>query len=137
MYLFYGVVCFSLFFMLGAVALLVSRNPVPPRWAGDFFIQDFVVPGVIGLFILGVCLVIKYATAFPGWGSAMKTIGTSAGVAALTVVVLRLMKVREKLARYAEQDRRGRVISFPEGKEIQKPEPPASPIRPVADKKAA
>lgn len=136
MYLFYGAVCFSLFFVMGAVALLVSRNPVPPRWAGDFFIQDIFIPGIIGLFILGVCLVIKYAAAFPGWGSDIKTIGLSAGVAALTLVLLRLMKIREKLSRYAEQSQRGHVLSLVRGKEAQKPQPPASP-RPVTHKKAA
>jgi len=126
-----------MFLILGAVALLVSRNPVAHRWTGDFLIQDLLVPGIIGLFILGVCLIIKYAANFPGWRSDIKSIGFSAGIVALTVLLLRLLKIKEKLARYAEQGQHGQVISLTQGKETQTPQPPASSPRSASDKKAA
>lgn len=112
MYLLYGVLCLCLTALLFATTLLAVRNPVRPFWAKEDIFATILMPLLVGLFVLGIASCAKaFLTDIPptlfDWGYSAMAIGATIGC-------IKMMDIRNKLARFAtEETKTGEIIHFP------------------------
>jgi hypothetical protein len=129
MYLFYGMLCIAVAALVFGATLIGSRRPDPPRWASDLMVGNIFAPLVVGLMALGTCSLIQFLFRL---ASTPPTIGewiATAATLGVTLVVFKLMRVRQRLADYSAAAAGSQVIrpAFPASPEAGKPEPPVKP----------
>lgn len=92
--------------VLGFTALLIGgRNPRPPWWAGDWVLADVQVPVMMLLVVIGLWSIIRFGAAhFQGAGLKPAEILGSAAAMAATGLVIRKMKVGQRLRQFAEME---------------------------------
>jgi len=100
-----GVFCLALSFLVFTLVLVGCRNPRRPKWANESWTGNFVIPGMIGLMAMGVGLVVQYITSIGTEGIDLKAVGISIGMIAASLSIFRMLRVKEKLAGFAEQQR--------------------------------
>ena len=87
------------------VLLIGGRNPNPPWYASDWLLADVQVPLVMLLSIAGVWFISRIGKNQPsGNAGGLLEIFAAAGVVALTVWIIRQMKVSRRLKQFAEME---------------------------------
>jgi len=117
--------------ILFALLLIGVRNPKPARWKADGLVTNVYAPGIIGMGIMGVGFMVRWAfsvdTVAVNWGE----IGSAAAVALAGVILLKLLQIKKRLARYEQLEAGRRAEVIPLSPPEKKPEPP------VVDRRAA
>jgi len=115
--------------ILFCVSLLGSRNPHEPRWASDFWVGSVYIPGLMGFFFMGVSFFVKMAADMDQANIGTTESIVSAAVIAVTVVIIKAMKVKKTLAAYGRESSPASVVDM-------RPHPEL-PSKPGATKLAA
>ncbi|MGD8369220.1 MAG: hypothetical protein PVG78_16390 [Desulfobacterales bacterium] len=100
MTLFYGVLCLSLAGILFAVTLIGARNPKAPKWAVDTLVSNVYIPLLVGLILLGVCLLINLLMNLGKSMPTMTEAAISAAIAAGTLFGIKRLRIKQRLAAF-------------------------------------
>ena len=108
MYLLYGVVGLSFTVLLFSITLLGARNPVRPFWAQESIVANVLTPLMLGFFLFGLSYITKevlsgFQSSFSEWTYTALTI-------AGTVAIIKMLRIRKKLAVFASAAKNGEVI---------------------------
>ena len=108
MYLLYGVVSLCFTVLLFSITLLGVRTPVRPLWARETIVANVLTPLMLGLFVLGISYIVKVM--LTGFQSGVSEWIYAALTITGTVVLIKMLGIREKLAAYASAAKNGEVI---------------------------
>lgn len=97
MYLMYGVSCSALALLGMAAILVICANPRQPEWLKDALCLVS-LPMMIGLFVIGVGLFVKYAMTFGEQPLALGELGVAAAVIAVTAFLMKMFEITKYLA---------------------------------------
>jgi hypothetical protein len=90
------------------VLLIGGRNPRPPWWANDWMLGDVQVPSLMLLVVIGIWFMTRFMGGHsPGAALGAVEILTAAGVVAITVLIIKQMKVGRRLRQFAEMEADG------------------------------
>ena len=138
MLLVYGTSGIALAVLVFGVILVGSRNPRPSFWASESLVANIHVPLIILLTVLGVGCYLKFILSFGSQAVGVKDIGLAVGIAAVSLVMLKLLRIKEHLAAFDTVEKSAEIIKpaafFSDRAEGKVPEPPA---KPTSGKKAA
>lgn len=101
MLLVYGTAAWVLAMLFFGVTLIGARNPRSPAWANDFWVANIYVPMMIGLAVIGVGATAKFFISLDRQPLDVNTLVLSAGVAAVGLVLLKLLRIKQRLADFA------------------------------------
>ena len=89
--------------IVSVFVLLAVRRPVEPLWASEFLVANFWCVAIVALIAFAVCFGARFALNLKSVPLSLGEIALVAGIATASVVVLRLMAPRRRLAEYAAQ----------------------------------
>lgn len=89
--------------IVSVFVLLASRRPVEPVWASEFLVANFWCVAIVALIAFAACFAVRFAVTLKSPPLSLGEAAAVAGIAAASVVVLRLMTPRKRLAEYAAQ----------------------------------
>lgn len=134
----YGTAGIALAVLVFGVALIGSRNPVPAFWAGESLVANIYVPLIVVLAVLGIGCYLKFILTIGSQDVSAGDIGLAVGIAALGLVILKRLRIKEHLAAFDTVEKSAEIIKpavfSSDGVEGKVPEPPANP---TSAKKAA
>jgi hypothetical protein len=105
MTLFIGTVLLCLGVLWFTALLIGGRNPQPSWWAGDWILADVQVPLMMLLVVIGLWSIFRSGSAyFQGTGLRLAEILAALAAVAATGLVIRKMKVGQRLRQYAEME---------------------------------
>jgi hypothetical protein len=138
MLLIYGTMCMALAALIFGITLIGSRNPREPAWAGDSLVANVYLPAIAGLALIGLMCLIKFSITIGSQSAGFKEIALTAGIIAVSLLLLKLLRIKQHLAEYESMERSASIIKpavfFKDEGVGEKPEPPA---KPTSGKKAA
>ncbi len=119
-----GTLALSLAAVIYGLTLIMVRNPVSPRWAQGYVPVSMFVMAIISLGSTGLILASRAFAAggFPGLEEGL----LSLAAVPVTVLILWLMRIKQRLARYAAMESAARTSATV----IDLPGPPAGPAEP-------
>ena len=87
--------------LLFGVTLIGGRNPRPPAWADDFLVANIYVPAMIGLAALGAGSIAKAIIGIGSQPLRFQELVLAVGIAVVGLFLLKLLRVRQRLAVFA------------------------------------
>jgi len=139
MLLIIGTTGLALSVLIFAIGLIGCRNPRRPVWARDILVETVYLPVIMCLALVGVGCFAKFILAADSRPPDVMEITLMAGIAAATLLLLKLMRIRQRLSEYEAIEKTADIIkpSVFFQKEDGTNDAPASPAGATPDKKAA
>jgi hypothetical protein len=103
MTLFYAVLCLSLAAVVFSISLIGGRNPKTPRWAADSLVANLYIPILVGLILIGVCLMINLLLNLGKSAPNLTETIASAALAAATLFGIGRLRIKERLAAFGTE----------------------------------
>jgi hypothetical protein len=133
MYLLYSSLFIALAALLFSITLIGARNPIPPLWASDFLVANVYVPAMAGLGLFGAFGIIKFIVDLPSEKIDLMDPLGAAVVLIATVVCLKLLRIKKRLAAYEARERNAEILklsAFTSAGDTAEPIPPVKPTTP-------
>lgn len=128
MLLVYGTAGIVLAVLIYSVTLIGSRNPRTPLWAHDLIVGNVYAPLIVVLIATGIGFFIKFILTYNRESVDAMSLLTSAGLVVACLVLLRSLRIGQRLADYERQTANTAVIRpaafFGESDPTVHPQPP-------------
>ena len=124
MKLFTGVSILTFAAVLFALLFIGVRNPKPARWKAEAMVANVYAPLIIALGIFGAVFIVQWAANFSIGTLSWQEICLAATVVVAGVLVLKLLRIKKRLAQYAQAGAAGGGMVIPIHPSNEKPEPP-------------
>ena len=117
------VVLMSIGILLFAVTLILARNPHKHWWGSELMTASIYVPAVIGFATIGLIQFIRSIFIHPE-GLTFGSIAVSVIIVIATVVIVKLMDIKKRLARYENLNAEAEVVQMPAPAQADKHDTP-------------
>ena len=125
----------TLAFLLYGIVLLACRRPVASRWASDFLVGNIYVPVIISFIAIGVGCMVEFGLGKESRAPSLLEVISAIGVVAVGLFLLKMLRIKKRLADYAATAAAGKVIQ----PQVWQTEPVEMepPLKPTSGQKAA
>ena len=133
-----GTAALALAVLSFSMILLGSRNPQTPAWANDNLVGNLYLPLIIGVGVLGIGCFFKVLLSLGSQPPSGKAWAVSVAIVAASLLLLRSMSIKKRLAKYAAMKPTADVIK-PAVFMKEKPGAgkPGKPVKPRSTRKKA